>query len=1010
MTRVLRPLLSLLSLCQLPLITATADGFDEKAHETLSLRAVLESRLDRYLKDELGLLGGRLESIAADRSPQALTGSVDQWVGSGAVEEDWPSLRVRHHFHNPTVPWDQAGLRCLGLILGESSAIWAQDGEQVVGGPHSWYDARAAFAQALTSPTREDRDTALSRTFSTLGHLIHLVQDAATPAHTRNDCHPIFIDTDRFHTWADANTDRILASPSVPFDPSILELAANPRAPIPIARIIDTERFRQTAIPPTSVRAGLAEFSHANFFSDDTLFKHFPFPSATTATLGPPEATGRRKLRRYVRRTIRETDDDQAAIEYRLAVPSALWNHIPNALVDQQLELDDLVFEDYGQLLFPRAIGYSAGLLDYFFRGTLDLALVEDPFDPSLLRLSGTNASPDTLAGGALRLYADDAHGQRSPGTPVDPDLTVFAESGAPLVSARFQAPADAERFVAVYTGTEGRETATSAPGAVIGKVLGGVRVEELFADGSRWWIRTPKGVFLLPLRTADFEQVTWGDAADILVARSPLGPGRPNRVVAYELGRRPGTLDPATIETADGTEVRLQPKQEAPFPFDMPLGTTVEFTSQLGHRQQLARIDYRIVNEWRPFDDGGGIYVAGVELGPVQVETVQDQAIPVAETFPLVLDMAHHAGFGTEYGPYRWRLHEVGADTSGRLLGLVSVDLIGPSAPTVVAPRYGVGADGGLEVVGDRPVVSPFAWRTLSPLWALVDLAAGRVVASTAEPILAIDVRSVDEESPDAPVVWTHHTEQYRGGYLDGMVTDLGWQRESFRPALPTDATVMTAEWRLDRGIQALTITGLVREEFARLGRFNFDVTSTSGFRDYVGLCNAGCVGIRVTTVGSGIGSQPLRLGQARRARPAPGDERLALLGLGEAGGFEETGTVFAWDPGAADARVLLDAREGDHFLGPATGTTAMLASEVLLPFERFTALLPLAGDELPIVFPDVDLTGAFTLLAPRYLYQVDESRFYRLAPPLTPTALPAKLVDFPAATVGDYHTIRLP
>ena len=29
---------------------------------------------------------------------------------------------------------------------------------------------------------------------------------------------------------------------------------------------------------------------------------------------------------------------------------------------------------DYGALLFPRAIGYSAGLIDYFFRGQVDTA------------------------------------------------------------------------------------------------------------------------------------------------------------------------------------------------------------------------------------------------------------------------------------------------------------------------------------------------------------------------------------------------------------------------------------------------------------------------------------------------------------------------------------------------------------------------------------------------------------------------------------------------------------
>ena len=36
--------------------------------------------------------------------------------------------------------------------------------------------------------------------------------------------------------------------------------------------------------------------------------------------------------------------------------------------------LDDLVFQNYAAHLLPRAIGYSAGLLDYFFRGRIEIA------------------------------------------------------------------------------------------------------------------------------------------------------------------------------------------------------------------------------------------------------------------------------------------------------------------------------------------------------------------------------------------------------------------------------------------------------------------------------------------------------------------------------------------------------------------------------------------------------------------------------------------------------------
>ena len=52
--------------------------------------------------------------------------------------------------------------------------------------------------------------------------------------------------------------------------------------------------------------------------------------------------------------------------------------------------LDDNVFRDYAARLIPRAVGYSAALLDYFFRGRLDVDLADDG---SGLRLVGANGS-----------------------------------------------------------------------------------------------------------------------------------------------------------------------------------------------------------------------------------------------------------------------------------------------------------------------------------------------------------------------------------------------------------------------------------------------------------------------------------------------------------------------------------------------------------------------------------------------------------------------------------------
>src|SRR5439155_16121860 len=157
---------------------------------------------------------------------------------------------------------------------------------------------------------------------------------------------------------------------------------------------------------------------------------------------------------------------------------------------------DPRIQGDYGRHLLPRAVGYSAELLRYFFRGKLDVDVVPDAVDPTLVRIEGKNASPETLGGGTLSLYADvavtDAAGvtrfARQPATAIGSDLTVTAAPDAAVRSVPFQAPAQAERFVAVYKGKVGEEhpnldPAVDNPGAVIGKVLGGLRVEHVFPD-----------------------------------------------------------------------------------------------------------------------------------------------------------------------------------------------------------------------------------------------------------------------------------------------------------------------------------------------------------------------------------------------------------------------------------------------------------------------------------------------------------------------------------------------
>ena len=368
-----------LCLLQVLLVMPRVYGFEVETHTLLSERAVQASGLNDFLT-----------TVLPDEFPQGIGqvlrsgpfGNVQELVANvGAVNEDKPFTRSRHHFHDPTRLWNQAGLRwpVVGQV-GNSSVLWGQHEDQGSGGKHSWKDARDSYFNALTATDPEERKGFFAETFESLGHLIHLVQDAAVPGHSRNDTHIGFFvgqgygfpigGPDRFHHWARFKGGPAIASAgSQPFNSSILELSQNPLAPIPIARIIDaTDDDR--GMPSGGDDIGIAEFSNGNFFSDDTILKDYSFPNISQLTQSPEPGPNGPALRNYLRK-----NSGPGPTGYRAAVASRLAAFLPAGFSNQQWELYDHVMKDYGDLLFPRAIGYSAGLIDYFFHGQV-MALI----------------------------------------------------------------------------------------------------------------------------------------------------------------------------------------------------------------------------------------------------------------------------------------------------------------------------------------------------------------------------------------------------------------------------------------------------------------------------------------------------------------------------------------------------------------------------------------------------------------------------------------------------------
>ncbi len=153
--------------------------------------------------------------------------TLDEWLGKGAIEED-NYLRPLNHFHNPLKSWPVAGLN--DLMSGESSSVWAQDYKN----EFSWKAARDSFYYALTSQSKSARDSHFAGMFKSLGQVMHLVQDCASPAHVRNDAHPL---SDSFEKWANYNTGiSLVVFPAV--DTSVAPYGFDP-----ITRFFDTGQY-----------------------------------------------------------------------------------------------------------------------------------------------------------------------------------------------------------------------------------------------------------------------------------------------------------------------------------------------------------------------------------------------------------------------------------------------------------------------------------------------------------------------------------------------------------------------------------------------------------------------------------------------------------------------------------------------------------------------------------------------------------------------------------------------
>ncbi|KKU13107.1 MAG: Serine-rich adhesin, platelet-type [Candidatus Magasanikbacteria bacterium GW2011_GWC2_45_8] len=246
-------------------------------------------------------------------SGHQLTDEQIQWLKQGAVEEDTP-FRWMNHFYDPV---HNQGLK--GEFL--SSKAWVNDQAKQARyskGDHTWDRALFDYHKGL------EKDA-----FIALGHVLHLIEDATVPAHTRDDAHPA---GDPLENWVKDHW---------PVDASKAE----------ILKLKDLDAYFDH----------VANFSNNNFYSEDTI-----------------ESKNYKRVK-IVDEIFANDQGVESAFEIALIgknkyklfkkVGTTSWNNDknPNGNTERASLKSDLIGKDYSSLLVPKAVSAGAGVISLFF-------------------------------------------------------------------------------------------------------------------------------------------------------------------------------------------------------------------------------------------------------------------------------------------------------------------------------------------------------------------------------------------------------------------------------------------------------------------------------------------------------------------------------------------------------------------------------------------------------------------------------------------------------------------
>ena len=461
-------------------------------------------------------------------------------------------------------------------------------------------------------------------------------------------------------------------------------------------------------------------------------------------------------------------------------------------------------------------------------------------------------------------------------------------------------------------------------------------------------------------------------------------------------------------------------------------IGTNAQFSHTLPYKQHLLWKQIKAVQTWVPTEvdnPTAGFYTVGPSEVTYGISLLVDEIKSASLNYPLLLNESSHA-FGSGASQYYWNIWSIHLTADGRPLALVQVNFTTNNLgiATFSSRTLGAGESGsaGPSIIELPSVQVPFALPELGPIWALVDVTTGQILANTGPPNILMNHtkgRTVYQPNPTSATVTYRvlSTTQYVGGPQDGTITP--WTAADFPTSPVHNQNFCTVE-RLNamhvlasQSVSPPHVQTQLTQNRAEIAQLEFgSAPSSSGsllnFPVDCGDELNPVQGFRIV-VAPGPRFAPNNIGEfgagVLRTTPMAGTEKLVFLmsqAQSDSASSQRT-KLMAWNPELSRIDAVKEfTDEGLHVLTTASRDAALFLT--IGTNNNNSRLVDFLTESVTSV--SNQLLFDYALLDPSYFYNTSDFKFHSKDTSLASTGTPVSLAPAPSGNPrGRYHLLRI-